>query len=82
MWQNKGPLGQFYKKLAVRKGAKKAIKAVARKLAVIFYTMVKEKCPYDQTRLVKTQEQQRARKIARLMKEASKYGYDLQPVMM
>jgi heme-degrading monooxygenase HmoA len=82
MWQNKGPLGQLYKRLAVRKGSKKAIKAVARKLAVIYYKMVKEKCAYDKTRLEKNIEQQRARKIAMLMKEAFKYGYDLQPAML
>ena len=82
MWKNKGPLGQLYKRLAVRKGSKKAIKAVARKLAVIFYKMVKEKCAYDKTRLERNLEQQRARKIAMLMREASKYGYDLQPVMI
>lgn len=82
MWQNKGPLGQLYKRLAVRKGSKKAIKAVARKLAVIFYKMVKEKCSYDKTKLEKNLEQQRARKIAMLMREASKYGYDLQPVTL
>lgn len=82
MWQNKGPLGQLYKRLAVRKGSKKAIKAVARKLAVIFYKMVKEKCSYDKTKLERNLEQQRARKIAMLMREASKYGYDLQPVML
>lgn len=82
MWQNKGPLGQLYKRLAVRKGSKKAIKAVARKLAVIFYKMVKEKCPYDKTKLERNPEQQRARKLTMLMREASKYGYDLQPVML
>ena len=82
MWQNKGPLGQLYKRLAVRKGSKKAIKAVARKLAVIFYKMVKEKCAYDKARLERNIEQQQARKIAMLMREASKYGYDLQPVIV
>lgn len=82
MWNNKGPLGQLYKRLAVRKGSKKAIKAVARKLAVIFYKMVKEKGAYDKTRLERNHEQQRARKIAMLMREASKFGYDLQPVMI
>jgi len=81
MWQNKGPLGQLYKRLAVRKGSKKAIKAVARKLAVIFYKMVKEKCPYDKNRLERNIDQQRARKLAMLTREASKYGYALQPVM-
>jgi transposase len=78
MWQNKGALGNLYKRLAVRKGSKKAIKAVARRLAVIFYNMVKFKTAYDKARLEANLEQQRARKIARLYKEASKYGYDLQ----
>lgn len=80
MWQNKSPLGRLYKKLVVRKGTKKTIKAIARRLAVIFYKMVKDKCAYDIARLERNLEQQKARKIARLMKEASKYGYDLQPV--
>jgi hypothetical protein len=44
--------------------------------------MVKEKCSYDKTKLEKNLEQQRTRKIAMLMREASKYGYDLQPVMV
>jgi hypothetical protein len=26
MWQNKGPLGQLYKRLAVRKGSKKQLR--------------------------------------------------------
>ncbi len=36
MWQNKGVLGQLYRRLSYTKGSKKAIKAVARRLAVIF----------------------------------------------
>lgn len=47
MWKNKGPLGKLYRRLAAQKGAKKAVKAVARKLAVIFYTLVKNKTPYN-----------------------------------
>jgi transposase len=47
MWQNKGPLGQLYRRLSYQKGSKKAIKAIARKLAVIFYNMLKNKQEYD-----------------------------------
>lgn len=43
LWQSKGPLGQQYRKLAATKGSAKAIKAVARKIAVIFYNMVLKK---------------------------------------
>ncbi|MDP2415420.1 hypothetical protein [Daejeonella sp.] len=47
MWQNKGILGHLYRRPSAGKGSKKAIKAVARRLAVIFYNMVKKKIKYD-----------------------------------
>lgn len=74
MWQNKGTLGHLYRRLSASKGSKKAIKAVARRLAVIFYNMVKKKCSYDPKLVALDQEQIRARKIARLKKEAEKLG--------
>ena len=80
MWNNKGPLGNLYKKLAAKKGSKKAIKAIARKLAVIFYNIMKHQKSFDKTRLVASTEKQNARKVAYLQKEAKKYGYVLQNV--
>jgi hypothetical protein len=78
MWQNKGALGQLYRRLAAQKGSKKAIKAVARRLAVIFYNMVKNKTEFDPSRLKIDTEKQQARRVARLQKEAAKYGLILQ----
>jgi transposase len=78
MWQNKGILGHLYRRLSASKGSKKAIKAVARRLAVIFYNMVKKKMKYDPKIVALDQEQVRARKIARLQKEAEKMGCTLQ----
>lgn len=78
MWQNKGPLGQLYRRLSAQKGSKKAIKAIARKLAVIFYNMIKNKSEFDASRLQINTEKEQARKIARLHKEAAKYGFILQ----
>lgn len=78
LWQSKGPMGQQYKRLAATKGSKKAIKAVARKLAVIFYHMVLNKQAFDATRLQPDIAQQKARKIARLQKEAAKLGLTIQ----
>lgn len=80
MWQNKGALGQLYRRLSAQKGSKKAIKAIARKLAVIFYIMVKNKIEYDTSRLNIDTEKQQARKIARLHKEAAKCGFIMQKV--
>lgn len=74
MWQNKGTLGHLYRRLSASKGSKKAIKAVARRLAVIFYNMVKKKTKYDPKLVALDQEQIKARKIARLKKEAEKLG--------
>lgn len=74
LWQSKGPMGQQYRKLASTKGSKKAIKAIARKLAVIFYHMVLRKTPFDATKVQPDVEQQKARKIALLQKEAAKLG--------
>jgi transposase len=78
MWQNKGSLGQLYRRLSAQKGSKKAIKAVARRLAVIFYEMVKNKTEFDSKRLQIDTEKQQARKIAYLHKEAAKYGLIIQ----
>lgn len=74
MWQNKGSLGNLYRRLSAQKGSKKAIKAIARRLAVIFYNMVKNKTEFDASKLQIDTEKQQARKIAHLNKEAAKYG--------
>lgn len=80
MWQNKGVLGHLYRRLSASKGSKKAIKAVARRLAVIFYNMVSKKTKYDPKLVALDQEQIKARKIARLKKEAEKLGCTLNVV--
>lgn len=78
MWKSKGPLGNLYRRLAAQKGSQKAIKAIARKLAVIFYNMIKNRSEYDQSKLKINAEKQAARKIAYLQREALKYGYIMQ----
>jgi len=78
LWQSKGPLGQQYRKLAATKGSAKAIKAVARKIAVIFYNMVLKQEAYDPKKAQPNIEQQTAKKIARLQKEAAKLGLTIQ----
>ncbi|WP_243770897.1 transposase [Mucilaginibacter rubeus] len=78
LWQSKGPLGQQYRKLAATKGKAKAIKAVARKIAVIFYNMILKQQAYDSSKVQQDIELQKARKISRLQKEAQKLGLTLQ----
>jgi len=74
MWQQKGPLGQLYRRLASKKGSPKAIKAVARRLAIIFYNMLKKQTAYDAKIVAMDADRIRAQKIARLSKEAKKLG--------
>ena len=74
MWQQKGQLGHLYRKLAHTKGSRKAIKAVARRLALIFYSMLKGQTSYDPKKIIIDEEKLRAKKIARLRKEAEQLG--------
>jgi len=74
MWQHKGILRQLYRRLSASKWSKKAIKAVARRLAVILYNMVRKKTVYDPKLVALDQEQVKAKKISRLKKEAEKLG--------
>jgi len=78
MWQNKGVLGRLYRRLAHTKGSKKAIKAVARRLAIIFYHMVKRQSSYDPKLVALDEQKIKDNKIARLQKEAQKLGCRLE----
>lgn len=80
MWQQKGTLGHLYRRLAHTKGSKKAIKAVARRLAVIFYNMVKKRTVYDPKLVALDEAKIKERKLVRLQKEAEKLGCKLEIV--
>jgi hypothetical protein len=47
MHRNKGPLGNFYRRIYGKAGAAVAIVVTARKLAVIYYNMMMSKQKYD-----------------------------------
>lgn len=78
--KDKSPLGVQYRKLAARKGAFKAKKAFARKLAIIFYNMVSKKEPYNETKWQQAIMDSEKIKLRRLQKEAAKYGCRLEKV--
>lgn len=63
---NKGPLGDFYRRIRTYAGAPKAIVAVARKLAVIYYHMMTSKQAFNPIELAKSQEKYKERKIKQL----------------
>jgi len=70
-------LGAFYRRLAIRLGKAKAIAATARKLALLFYRMLKHKLSYVETSAVESDERQRHRILRSLGKRARSLGCDL-----
>jgi transposase len=74
------PLGNYLRRMKTKLGPKGATMATAHKIAVIFYTMVKNQVEYDQT-LWATRDAQREKRLeARLKRQAKQLGYELIPI--
>lgn len=69
------PLHKFYKKIAFKKGGRKAITATARKLAVIVYNMITKKMAYTAQETYVFLDQKR-KQLAALRREIIKLGLD------
>ena len=69
---NKGPLGDFYRRIRSYAGAPKAIVAVARKLAVIYYRMMTSQQAFNPIELEKSQEKYKEQKIKQLERKLEK----------
>jgi len=72
MRNNKGPLGDFYRRVRSTAGKAKAVVALARKLAVIYYRMMTDKTAYNPQAMIEYQEKYRERKIKNLEKRLMK----------
>ena len=72
LYNSKTPLGDFYRRIRARAGAGKATVATARKLAVVFYHMVREKKSYNPEQLIRSQQKYKEHKIKMLEKQLSK----------
>ncbi len=70
-------LGAFYRRMALRIGKAKAITATARKLAVLFYRMLRDKRPYREQTAVDYDAVQRRRILRHLRKRAESLGFQL-----
>lgn len=77
MNSKKHSLGVFGRKIKSRKGPQIGIKALARKLAEMYYICIKRKEEYLEKGVEKYNESQRKRNLARLCQQASKLGYEL-----
>jgi transposase len=74
-------LGGLYRRLSIQKSSKKAIKAVARKLAVIFWNMMVKKTEFNLINNDEYLQRQREKTIKRLKYQAEKHGFQLTSVL-
>jgi transposase len=72
-------LGAFSRRMKARLGKSKAITATARKLAVIFYHMVKQGSTYKELGEDSYLKQHKQRQLKRLTKQAKLFGFELVP---
>ena len=79
LYHAKNYLGEYYRKMKWRLGAPQALTATAHKLARIVFHMLSTKEPYNESVLVKWDEQVRIRAELRLRAKAAKLGFNLTP---
>jgi len=72
-------LGEYYRKMKWRLGAPQALTATAHKLARIVFHMLVTKQPYNESILVKWDQQANMRAELRIRTQAAKLGFDLTP---
>ena len=70
-------LGQYFRRIKSRSGPQIAIKATARKLAIIFYEMIKNKVEFNPIPLKEYEDNYKSLKIKRLTVQASQLGFKL-----
>lgn len=74
------PMGNYLRRMKAKLGPAAAITATAHKIAVIFYTMVKNQVEYDDSIWAKRDAQREKRFEAKLRRQAAQRGYQLVPV--
>jgi hypothetical protein len=67
-------LSGFYWRLKSRRGAKKAIIAVSRKMLVIIYHMLKNSEKYSEEKFEQAKQKQEERRIKRVIHDAKQLG--------
>ena len=68
-------LSNWYWRLKQRVGTKRAIVALARKLLVIIYAMLKSNQFYDERKYLEHKEADKQRRVKRMVYELTKLGY-------
>ena len=74
------PLGNYLRRMKAKLGPEAATMATAHKIAVIFYTMVKNQVEYDETLWAARDAQRERRLEAKLKRQAKQLSYELVPI--
>jgi len=74
------PLGDYLRRMKAKLGPAAATTATAHKIAIIFYTMVKNQVEYDESLWAERDALRQQRIETRLHKQAAKHGYKLVPL--
>ena len=70
-------MSKFYWKTKQRRGAKKAVVALARKMLVIVYHLLKNCDVYSETKFEAAKQKQESLRLHRISVEAKKLGFEL-----
>lgn len=74
------PMGAYLRRMKAKRGPAAATTATAHKIAIIFYTMVKNQVEYDSSVWAKRDALRQKRLENRLRKQAARHGYKLVPI--
>ena len=80
LWKSNTYLGGFLRRKKSQIGSAKALTATARKIAVIVYTMVKEKVSYQELGAEYYEQKYKDRSVKRLLRQAKRLGFSLNPL--
>ena len=73
----KSALGGFYRRIKAKKGHRVAIKATARKIAVLYYKVMTKGTEFVEQGLIDYQQKFKEQQIKRLQKQAKHFGFEL-----
>ena len=74
------PMGNYLRRMKAKLGPAAATTATAHKIAIIFYTMVKNQVEYDETNWATRDAERQKRFELRLKRQAERLGYRLVPM--
>ena len=74
------PLGNYLRRMKAKLGPAAATTATAHKIAIVFYTMVKNQAEYDETIWATRDAERNKRLEAQLKRQAQRFGYRLVPI--